>query len=129
MPFRKYPTLHELESNPTQQRILQGVSLTESMTQDSGLHVFSICFSLLQFLTNGTTDAGNIEDELVVLLYCERDDDAGEVKSYARYFTVEVPKRADADIACLGHALKKLGVEDVLSKASVLGAEGKPMLL
>ena len=53
------------------------------------------------------------------------------MKSCARYFTVEVPTRADADgfIECLGNALKGFGVEGILNKASVLGADGKPVLI
>ena len=59
------------------------------------------------------------QDELVVIMYCERDDAAGEIKSCARYYVVEVPKKAGADglITCLVQGLKGLGVEDVLSKA------------
>ena len=78
-----------------------------------------------------TTDTRNDEDELVVILHCGKDDIAGEIKSCARYFTIKVPKKADATgiITCLGTALKHLGVDDVLSKHSVLGAEGKPVLI
>ena len=37
------------------------------------------------------TDAGNVEDELVVIMsFCE-DDTAGVVGSFARYFSIEVP--------------------------------------
>ena len=63
---------------------------------------------------------------------CEKDDVAGEMKSCARYFTVDVPKRGDANglIDCLGTALKDLGVEDVLDKDSILSAAvEKPILV
>lgn len=82
-------------------------------------------------MMDGTTDAGNIEDEITVILYCKKDDATEEMKSCARYFTVEVPTRADADglIECLGNALKGFEVEDILKKASVLGADGKPVLI
>ena len=48
-----------------------------------------------------------------------------------RYFTVEVPKKADANglIECLSNALKEFGIEDILKRASVLGAQGKPVLI
>ena len=58
-----------------------------------------------------------------------KDDSAGEVKSLARLFSVEEPKKADTDglIACLQEALRALGVDNVLSKTSVL--RSKPILV
>ena len=47
----------------------------------SELHFFS-------FLQDGTTDAGNIEDELVLIQFCGQDNTAKEMKSCARYFSV-----------------------------------------
>ncbi len=139
MAFRKYTALHELEAR-------HGVDLGQSYATTDSARSFTHYIAESQrqdfqqslstshfysFLMDGTTDAGNIEDELIVILYCEKNDAAGEIKSCARYFAVEVPKRADADglIACLGNALKDLGVEDVLSKTSVLGAKQKPILI
>ena len=130
--FRKYPVIHALESH-------HGVDLGQAYaTKDSAksfthyiaesqrqeFHRTLSSAHFYSFLMDSTTDAGNIEDELIVILYCEKDDAAGEIKSCARYFTVDVPKKADANglIACLGTALKNLGVEDVLDKASVLSA-------
>ena len=40
------------------------------------------------FLMDGSTDAGNVEQELVILLSCKKDDTAEEIKSYARFFSV-----------------------------------------
>ena len=78
---------------------------------------------------DGTTNAGNVEDELIVIMSFSKDDKAGKVKSFARFFSIEVPKRADADglIACLQESLRTLGIDDVLSKACVLGS--KPILI
>ena len=58
-----------------------------------------------------------------------KDDIAGEVRSFARYFNVDVPKKVNADglIACLQQTLQALGIDDVLSKANVLGS--KPILI
>ena len=52
-------------------------------------------------------------------------DTAMVVGSFARYFSIEVPTRAEADglIVCLQQALQPLGVQDVLNKASMLGAK------
>lgn len=102
--------------------------IAESQRQDfmcslSTSHFYS-------FSMDGTTDASNVKDKLIVTLYCERDDAAGEIKSRARYFTIEVPKKADANglITCLENALKDFGVDDVLSKASTLRADEKLIL-
>ena len=91
--------------------------------------------SLLQFpdgrLMDGSTDAGNGEDELVVIFYCYKDDTAQEVRSCARYVSLEIPTKADTEglIKCLGDALKTLGVDKILDKADILGVEGKPVLV
>ena len=137
--FHKYPAIHALESR-------HGVNLGQSYaTKDSAksfTHYIAesqrqefnrtLSFShFYSFLMDSTTDAGNIEDELIVILYCEKDDVAGKMKSCARYFIVDVPKRGDANglIDCLGTALKDLGVEDVLDKDSILSAAVEKLIL
>ena len=55
------------------------------------------------FLMDGSTDAGNIEQELFILLSCKKDDIAEEIKSYARFFLLQLPKkqmRVDWSNAC-----------------------------
>ena len=47
------------------------------------------------------TDAGNVEDELVVIMSFRKDDTAGVVGSFARYFSIEVPTRAELSWRCL----------------------------
>ena len=47
------------------------------------------------------TDAGNVEDELVVIMSFRKDDTAGVVRSFARYFSIEVPTRAEFSWRCL----------------------------
>ena len=103
--FRKYPAIHELESH-------NGVDLGQAYaTKDSAKsfthyiaevqhtafiqHLSSTHF--FSFLMDGTTDAGNIEEELIVIMSFCKDDIAGEVRSFARYFNVDVPKKANAD--------------------------------
>ena len=139
MAIRKYPALHELETR-------HGVDLGQSYSMKDSAKIFTHYIVKTQrqafmsslstahfyrFSLDGTTDAANVENELVVILYCRKDYVAGEIKSCARYFTIEVPKKTDATglITCLGNAVKHLGVDDVLSKHSVLGAEGKPVLI
>ena len=66
-----------------------------------------------------------------VILYCKKDDSSEEIRSCIRFFSVQAPSRADAAglIECLGSALKKLGIDDILDQAKVLGVEGKPILV
>lgn len=135
--FCKYPAIHELESR-------HGVDLGQSYaTKDSAKSfthyiaksqrsAFMENLSTMHFyslLMDGTTDAGNVEDELVVIMGFRKDDTAGEVGSFARYFSLEVPTKADADglIACLQQTVQAVGVANVLSKVTVLGA--KPILV
>ena len=79
---------------------------------------------------DGSTDSGNVE-ELVVIMFCKWDASVEEVRSCARYFAIQEPKRADANglIECLGKALEPLGIEHILDKSSVLGVTGKPLLV
>ena len=137
MAFRKYPAIHELETR-------HGVDLGQTYATKDSAKMFTHCIAESQrtaflqclstthfysFLMDGTTDAGKVEDELVVIMTFCKDDSAGQVKSLARYFSVKEPKKADADglIACLQEALQALGVDDVLNKTSVLSS--KPILI
>ena len=81
------------------------------------------------FLMDGSTDKGNVEDELVVIRYSTKDPVAEVVGTHARFFSLHEPKKADADglIECLGRALRLLGITNILDKASVLN--GRPILI
>ena len=85
-------------------------------------------FSLLM---DGTTDAGNVEDELVAILYCAKDDASQQMTTCSRFLSLHSPQKADASglLQCLGEALQFLSVENVLDKDSVLSVEGKPVLV
>ena len=76
---------------------------------------------------DGSTDAGNIEDELVLVQYCHKDDATKEIRSCTRYLSIEVPQKADADglLECLGNALGAFGVSNILLKDSVLSVGQK----
>ena len=79
-----------------------------------------------------STDAGNVKDDEVALLYCRKDHATQEIKSCARYSSVQVPEKEAADglVRCLGSALSELGIKNVLDLASVLGADGgRPILV
>ena len=76
-------------------------------------------------------DTGKVEQELVVLLSCKKDDTAREMKSYTRFISVASPKAANASLLmeCLSHSLLPLGITDLFDQKNVLGVEGKPVLV
>ena len=86
-------------------------SLSESSTT-------SIFFS---FLMDGSTDSGNLEVELVLVLFCVKNDDTYKMEACTRYLAVVKPTRADADglLSCLGEALSRIGIKDIRSPDSV----------
>lgn len=67
----------------------------------------------------------------MVIVYCLKDDNAEEVRSCARYFSVQAPQKADSKglIQSLGDALKTLGIDDILDKDKVLGVDGQAILV
>lgn len=129
MPFRKYPMIHALEER-------HGVDLGFSYKTQESAKTFShyivesqrpsfLCF--YSILMDGSTDSGNIEDELVLVQYLTQDQSVQEIRSCARYLSLQVLTRANADglIQCLGDALQTLGIDDVLDRASVLGVDNQ----
>ena len=87
----------------------------------------------VSFLMDGSVDSGNLEDELILILFCQVDSNSMEVQTHVRYFSLQVPERADASglIACLGNALATLNVDDILSATDVLSAadHGFPVII
>ena len=89
MAFEKFPALHELLSR-------HGVSIGSTYATPQSAKLFTHYIALAQreafinqysmakfysFLMDGSTDAGNIEQELIVVLFCKKDDSAGKVRS------------------------------------------------
>ena len=68
--------------------------------------------------------------ELVLVLYCCKDDVAREVRSCTRYLAVVKPTHSNAEglVECLGQALRRLGLEDIRDREEVLGRSG-PVLV
>ncbi|KAL5466909.1 hypothetical protein EMCRGX_G031068 [Ephydatia muelleri] len=104
--FKKYPAFLELESH-------HGVDFGSTYTNRQSAHIFTHFIakgqqqmyinglskvSFVSFLMDGsTTDAGNVEDELIVLLHSMKDDAKEMVRTVTRFFAVEVPTKADSD--------------------------------
>ena len=137
--FTKYPALYEL-------KVHHGVDLGQTYkTKDSAknffyyiaeahhqgfMEVFSsdVFYSILM---DGWVDAGKIEDELIVILYWSKDDTCEEIRSCTRFFSVEVPSRANPTglVECLKGPLKRLRINDVLNQANVQRVKDKPLLV
>ena len=139
MPFRKYPILHALEERhgvdlgfayKTNEAAKTFTHYIAESERQSFLHTLS-AKSFYSFLMDGSTDSGNVEDELVLVQYCALDDTAQEMRSCVRYLSLQVPIKANADglIRCLGDALLVLGIDNILDQSSVLKVEGKPLLV
>ena len=81
------------------------------------------------FLMDGSTDQGNVEEEMIVILHSTKNTMAEEVNTYARFLCVQEARKADSDglLECLGWALIQLEVTNVLDKSSVL--QGKSILI
>ena len=62
---------------------------------------------------DNSTDKGRVENELFVILFCEKHDVLLELKTTARY---NCTRKCDADglVECLGLALKGMGVDNLL---------------
>ena len=137
--FTKYPSLHELEMShgvdlgPAYKTDVSAKSFTHYIAESQRQKLFSLMSSdmhFFSFLVDGTTDAGNIEDEMVVIQFCIQDSTAKEIRSCARYFTIFNPDKADTDglVNSLKNTLEKaLGVSDFLDRGSILSA--KPTLV
>ena len=102
--FHKYPALHELERHGVDigfayKTEVSAQTFTHYIAESQGqsfLDTFSKS-NFYSFLIDGSTDAGNVEDELVLIQYCTQDDPAQEMRSCVRYLSLEVPVKADAD--------------------------------
>ncbi len=134
MAFKKFPRLLELESRHevdlgsaynTDVSAQLFTHFIAKSQRDAFLKTFSQK-SFFSIMMDGTTDSGNLEDELVVVLYCHKDDASGVIRSCTRYLSIENPKRADTD-GCLGMSLEKVGVENLRDKQQMLST--KPILV
>ena len=105
IPFMKYPTVHEMEER-------HGVDLGSTYKNRDYAHNFvhyiaesqrqqlhsnlALCH-FYSILMDGSMDKGQVKNELFVILFCRQDDTLQEVKTYARYFCVLEPMKADAN--------------------------------
>ncbi|KAL5491664.1 hypothetical protein EMCRGX_G016996, partial [Ephydatia muelleri] len=142
LPFAKYPSLLELEARhdvdlgfeySTPDSAKAFTSYIAQAQREAFLKSLAIrkCFFYSIMMDGSTADAGNVEDEMVVLLTSCKNDDTREITSVTRYWSVHSPNRADATglIGSLKHALQPLGVIDLLDQVSVLNVKDMPVLV
>ena len=77
----------------------------------------------ISLLMDSSRDAGNLEDEMIVLVYCCMNDTEQEMTTCSRFLSLHNPQKVDASclLECIGEAMHLLGVDNVLSQDSVLG--------
>ena len=102
--FRKYQALHQLEEchgvdlgcvYKTRESAKTFTHYIAESQRRNFVNNFTSSFS--SFLMDGSTDSGNVENELVVVQYCLRDDAAKVFKCCTRYLSLQVPANADSD--------------------------------
>ena len=84
-----------------------------------------------RILMDSSTDKGRVENELFVILFCEKDHVLLELKTIARYYCVLEPRKTDADglVECLGAALKGMGIDNLLERENMVSVNGFPLLV
>jgi len=117
LPFIKYPALLELEAHhgadlgfaydtPESAKIFTNY-IARILRQSFLSTLSSSHTNFFSFLADGTTDSGNQEDELIIVLYCAKNNLAEELTVNTRFLSVNNPIRANAAglYECIGEAL------------------------
>ena len=75
---------------------------------------------------DGSTDSGNIEEELFLVLYFDPRAEDGKVHVRDKFLSVRQPKRANAEglFECFGRALGHVGITNWESKLIGFGSDG-----
>ena len=124
--FSKYPQICSLEAH-------HGVDVGTSYTNEAACKTFchyiaeskrddlSKCLSRAKFfsiLMDGSTDSGNIDDELFLVLWCDVDGSDEMVHSRMSYFTVARPEAVTGKglVECMQGALSRLGIVEINSE-------------
>lgn len=100
MTFKKYPALcileerHEVDlglfTNLHHQPRHSLIILLKANVRISSIAFFATS-SFYSILMDGSTDAGNVEDELVSIQCCVRDDTSQTIRSNTKYLSLCVP--------------------------------------
>ena len=75
---------------------------------------------------DGSTDAGNVEDELFLVLYFDPHAKDGKVHVHDRFLTVRQPKSGNAEglFKCFKNTLSHVGLANWEDKLSMIGLVG-----
>ena len=86
--------------------------------------------NFFSFLMDGTSDPGNVEQEMVLVVYCDKDDEIQEIKCVTRYLAVVSPEKVDSSglIDCLGIALERVCCDLKQDVESLTAGDG-PLLI
>ena len=99
--FKKYPALYRLKER-------HGVELGNAYKTKDSARLFTNYLAqhqrnsfkatlskahFFRFLMDGSMDAGNVEDEIFILLHCFKDDKSEATLSYAIFFQYKCPRK------------------------------------
>ena len=136
--FRKYPRLCELEARhgvaigTTYTNEIAGKTFTHFIAESNRQQLLARLAQAKFFslLIDGSTDTGNIDNELYMVVWCDCDGTDEKIHTRTTYFHVGRPSTVDAAglFHSLGEALRKLGVAEVdpenCSKLVGIGSDG-----
>ncbi len=140
LPFAKYPPLLELQAHlgadlgtayntPDSAKVFT-TYIAKSLRQSFLNSISASNINFFIFFINGTTDSNNQEDELIVIVYCTKNNRTEELNVCTRFISVSNPTRGYAAglYECVREGLKFMGIESV-NVESVLGVSGMPVLV
>ena len=121
--FTKYPSICQLEARhgvdigTSYLNKSAGMTFCHFITESRRQELRTILSSAKFFsiLMDGSTDKGNIDDELFLVLYCDTNGSDEKVHTQMSYFTVARPQAVTAEglFECLQSGLGQLGIEAI----------------
>ena len=123
LPYTKYPKLCELE---TRHGVRVGTSYVNENAGKEFIHYIAELrrqelkqtlanAKFFSLLLDGSTDTGNIDDEVLLLVWCDRNGRDEKVHTQMEYFTVVRPQSVTAQglFAVLESGLQGVGIQEV----------------
>ena len=79
---------------------------------------------------DGSTDYGNTKQELVLVIFCEKDEARQDIKSHIHYLAVISPEKTSSDglVDCLDKALEQISCHIKEGEHAALTTESGPIL-
>ena len=81
--FRTIESRHEVDIGPAYRSDTSAQQFTHyiAQSQREGFLKYFSSRLFFSFMVDGTTDSGNLEDKLIIVLYCKKDDVCDEIRS------------------------------------------------